>query len=126
MDGPEHDREKRYVLIVHEVEDYPKWKQVFDAAAGIRREAGEIEYQLFALDRDARQIVHLSRWTSLDAARDFFESPRLAEIRREAGVVAPEFRYLEQLEAGTLDCEDPQGGADVICTADGATLPPLS
>lgn len=102
MDEPEHDSEGRYVLIVHEVEDYPKWKQVFDAAAGIRREAGEIEYQLFVFDRDARQIVHLSRWTSLDAARDFFESPRLVEIRREAGVVAPEFRYLGQLEAGTL------------------------
>lgn len=59
MDGREHDSEGRYVLIVHEVEDYSKWKQVFDAAAGRRREAGEIEYQLFAFDRDARQIVHL-------------------------------------------------------------------
>lgn len=102
MDRPERESEKDYVLIVHEVEDYSRWKQVFDAAAGIRREAGEIEYQLLAFDDDARRIVHLSRWTSLQAAWDFFESPRLVEIRREAGVVAPEFFYLEQLEAGLL------------------------
>ena len=94
--------EGRYVLIVHEVEDYPRWKDVFDGAADIRREAGEIEYQLFAFERDGRQVVHLSRWTSLEAARALFESPRLVEIRQEAGVLAPEFRYLVQLEAGKL------------------------
>jgi quinol monooxygenase YgiN len=92
----------QYVLITHDVEDYPKWKAIFDDAAQIRREAGEIEYQLLALENSATRIVHFSRWTSLDAARTFFESPRLVEIRRDAGVVAPEFGYLMQLEAGEL------------------------
>jgi hypothetical protein len=41
-------------------------------------------------------------WTSLDDARRFFESPELIRIRAEAGVKAPEFIYLEQLEAGIL------------------------
>ena len=27
-------------MIIHEAADYPAWKQVFDAAASIRREAG--------------------------------------------------------------------------------------
>lgn len=35
-----------HVLIIHEVEDYEKWKAVFDDAATIRREAGEIAYEL--------------------------------------------------------------------------------
>jgi hypothetical protein len=30
----------QYVLIIHEVADYPAWKKVFDDAADIRREAG--------------------------------------------------------------------------------------
>jgi heme-degrading monooxygenase HmoA len=98
----ELESQDRFVLIMHKVESYSKWKDVFDGAAGIRREAGEIEYQLFACDDDARQIVHLSRWESLDAARAFFESPRLVEIRRDAGVVAPDFLYLLQVEAGRL------------------------
>ncbi|WP_323809721.1 hypothetical protein [Sphingobium baderi] len=49
-----------------------------------------------------RPCVHFSQWTSLDAARAFFESPQLVEIRRIAGVRAPEFRYLKQIEARTL------------------------
>ncbi len=91
-----------HVLIIHEVEDYEKWKAVFDDAATIRREAGEIAYQLLAYDTDTRRVVHFSRWTSLDAARAFFESPRLVEIRRVAGVRAPEFHYLNEIEAALL------------------------
>lgn len=91
-----------HVLIIHEVEDYEKWKAVFDDAAAIRRNAGEIAYQLLAYEADARQVVHFSRWTSLDNARAFFESAKLIEIRRIAGVRAPEFRYLSQIETRTL------------------------
>jgi quinol monooxygenase YgiN len=91
-----------YVLIIHEVADYPAWKKVFDAAATIRREAGERSYQVLKYQDNPNRIVHFSAWTSLDAARRFFESPRLVQIRREAGVKSPEFIYLEQLEAGTL------------------------
>lgn len=92
----------QHVLIIHEVQDYAAWKKVFDAAAGIRFEAGERSYQVLRYDTDANKIVHFSAWTSLAQARAFFESPRLVQIRMDAGVKAPEFIYLEQLEAGTL------------------------
>ncbi len=91
-----------FVLIIHEVEDYAKWKAIFDDAATIRRQAGEIAYQLLAYDSDERRVVHFSRWSSLAAARAFFESPELVEIRRVAGVHAPEFLYLNHIEAGAL------------------------
>ena len=92
----------QYVLIIHEVESYPAWKKVFDQEAGIRKQAGEISYQLLKYDRDANTIVHFSQWSSLDNARRFFESPELVEIRRQAGVKAPEFIYLDKLESGVL------------------------
>ncbi|MDW5312770.1 antibiotic biosynthesis monooxygenase [Rhizobium sp. PL01] len=92
-----------YVLIIHEVADYPAWKAVFDGAAGIRRDAGEIAYQVLKYDTDPNRIVHFSQWRSLTAAREFFESERLIEIRARAGVKAPEFIYLDQLESGVLD-----------------------
>ena len=91
-----------HVLIIHEVADYTAWKAVFDAAAGIRRAAGESRYQVLSDERDGNRIVHFSQWSSIGAARRFFESPELAEIRRRAGVKAPEFIYLTQLEAGNL------------------------
>jgi quinol monooxygenase YgiN len=92
----------QHVLIIHEVADYPAWKKVFDEAAGIRREAGERSYQVLRYENNPRKIVHYSAWTSLADARAFFESPRLAKIREQAGVTAPEFIYLEMLESGVL------------------------
>jgi len=61
----------QYVLIIHEVESYPAWKAVFDQAAEIRKNAGEISYQLLRYDNDANNIVHFSQWSSLDNARQF-------------------------------------------------------
>lgn len=90
------------VLIIHEVADYAHWKAAFDAAAGLRRDAGEVSYQLLVFDNDANKVVHFSEWTSLAAARAFFQSAEVAEIRRKAGVKEPEFCYLERLEEGRL------------------------
>jgi hypothetical protein len=92
----------QYVLIIHEVESYPAWKTVFDQAAYIRKSAGEISYQLLRYDHDVNTIVHFSEWSSLDNARRFFESPELVEIRKQAGVKAPEFIYLQEIERGVL------------------------
>ena len=92
----------QYVLIIHEVVDYPAWKQIFDNAADIRKQAGEISYQVLKYENDANKIVHFSAWTSIAAAKRFFESPQLEKIRAEAGVKSPDFIYLEQIESGTL------------------------
>ncbi len=92
----------QYVLIIHEVETYPAWKVIFDQAANIRKQAGEISYQLLRYDNDANNIVHFSEWSSLENARRFFESPELVEIRKKAGVKAPDFIYLHEIERGVL------------------------
>jgi quinol monooxygenase YgiN len=88
------------VLIIHEVADFSAGKEVFDAAARIRSDAGEQSYQVLKFHHDPNQIVRFSVWSSIGDARRFFESPRLVSIRAEAGVKSPEFIYLEQLEAG--------------------------
>jgi quinol monooxygenase YgiN len=91
-----------YVLIIHEVADYAAWKIIFDQASAIRKNAGERSYQVLRYEEDANKIVHFSQWTSTADARKFFESPELVEIRKQAGVKAPDFLYLEELEAGIL------------------------
>ena len=96
------DEFMQFVLIIHEVADYPAWKRVFDGAAGIRKEAGERSFQVLRYENDANRIVHFSAWTSIADARRFFESPRLVQIRKDAGVKAPEFIYLEEIESGVL------------------------
>ncbi|MDO9485144.1 MAG: antibiotic biosynthesis monooxygenase [Actinomycetota bacterium] len=91
-----------YVLIIHEVDNYEAWKLVFDQAADIRKAAGEISYQLLREHTSDCNLVHFSRWTSIAAARAFFESAELVQIRRAAGVHPPTFVYLESVESGTL------------------------
>lgn len=92
----------KHVLIIHEVEDYDAWKNIFDKAATIRKEAGEISYQVLKYENEPTKIVHFSVWTSIENAKSFFESERLVQIRKEAGVKSPNFIYLEQLKAGNL------------------------
>ena len=92
----------QHVLIIHEVADYQAWKKVFDGAGGIRKAAGERSYQVLKYENSPNNIVHFSVWTSHENAKLFFESPKLVAIRKEAGVKAPDFIYLDQLEAGSL------------------------
>ena len=91
-----------YVLIIHEVEDYAAWKIIFDNAATIRKQAGEESYQVLKYEKEPNKIVHFSKWSSIDNAKAFFESAELVEIRKQAGVKAPEFIYLNELDSGTL------------------------
>jgi len=57
---PPGDHGTQQVLIIHEVDGYPVWKAIFDNAAEIRKNAGEIRYQLLRDDQDENLIVHLS------------------------------------------------------------------
>ncbi|MBL4794902.1 MAG: hypothetical protein JKY24_05250 [Pseudomonadales bacterium] len=92
----------KYVLIIHEVDNYPEWQKGFDRAAELRKDAGEIEYQVLKYDNEENKIVHFSKWECLDNARAFFESEKVANIRRELGVKTPEFIYLDELQRGVL------------------------
>lgn len=91
-----------YVLIIHEVEDYSEWKKGFNKASGMRKSAGEIEYQVLCYEKDPSKVVHFSKWSSLQQAKDFFESKEVQEIRNKLGVKTPEFIYLQQKESGVL------------------------
>ena len=92
----------RFVLNIHEVENYETWKAVFDKSSAIRKEAGETRFQVLSCASGSKRIVHFSEWTSIAAARRFFESPELIEIRRMASVKSPEFIYLGELYSGDL------------------------
>lgn len=91
-----------HVLIIHAVKDYQAWKLIFDEAAELRKRAGEQSYQVLRDEHNANRVVHFSKWSSLADAKAFFESPALVEIRRKAGVEAPQFNYLYSLASGVL------------------------
>ena len=92
----------KFVLIIHEVENYTGWKKGFDAAASIRKSAGEIAYQVLIDDKNANKVVHFSQWESHEQAKAFFESEEVKQIRKDLGVKQPDFIYLDELENGIL------------------------
>ncbi len=88
------------VVVIHEVEDYARWKAAFDAAAALRRSGGEIDFEVLQAADDANLVVHVATWSSIDDARRFFESDEVVSIRDAAGVRAPTFLYLHTRDHG--------------------------
>jgi len=91
-----------FVQVTHKVDEYEAWKKGFDQAHDLRKSAGEIEYQIFRYDSDPNIVVHCSKWQSKEQAKLFFESDKVKDIRKNLGVHAPEFLYLDELERGVL------------------------
>lgn len=77
-----------FVFIRAEVEDYERWKPVFDEGAAARRDAGSQGGQLFRDAENPNVVYHLLEW-DIDRARQFRDSPDLAEKMEEAGVTGP-------------------------------------
>ena len=71
-----------HVLIRHKVEDYTKWKAVFDAHKAMRKAGGEKTYHIFHAASDPNNLVLLFEWNSLDNARRFLESQELRQAMR--------------------------------------------
>ncbi len=92
----------QYVLIIQEVENYAEWKKGFDKASTIRKEAGELSYQVLSYKNAPNKIIHYSQWISHEKAKAFFESEKIIALRKELGVKEPNFIYANQIEQGIL------------------------
>ncbi len=85
-----------HMLVRHTVENYARWKPVFDQQAGTREEAGSKGGFIFRNAEDPNDIFILLEWESLESARKFFQSPSVGEVMEEAGVAGePEVWYLD-------------------------------
>lgn len=92
-----------YLLVRHTVEDYAKWKPVFDQHSGPRKTAGSKGGQLFRSADNPNAITILWEWDSLEHARAFTQSPELREAMQRAGVVGmPEISYLDSVQGPVL------------------------
>ena len=91
-----------YMLIRHKVDDYAKWKPVFDEFADARKAGGEKSYQIFRHDDDPNSLIVLFEWDSLGNAKKFTQSDVLREAMQKAGVAErPDIHFLEEVERGT-------------------------
>jgi quinol monooxygenase YgiN len=77
------------MLVTHSVDDFDKWKAVFDEVKPMRDEAGELSVALFRDASEPDTITALFEWDSLDNAREYAGSDRLKAAMQKAGVSVP-------------------------------------
>jgi heme-degrading monooxygenase HmoA len=87
-----------YLLERHEVRDYDRWREVFDAEG--REAAGCRGARVFRNAEEPQEVVVLFEWDSLESARRRIESATLSREFDEAGVSGgigqTEFYLLEE------------------------------
>ena len=88
-----------YALIRHKVEDFEKWKPIFDEDAENREANGSMGGYLFRNADDPNEILVLFEWDELDKVRQYGQSEELREKMQQAGIAdRPDFYFLEEIE----------------------------
>lgn len=72
-------------IAYHKVADFDKWKAGFDAFRRIRRDAGELSFEIGTLVGDPNTVYVINEWESADKAKAFFALPELAAYRQKIG-----------------------------------------
>jgi len=84
------------------VEDYAKWKAVFDETAEYKRAHGWKQYRLFSVGGNRNDVLVMEEFNTQELAQEFLDSAFLREAMARAGVsAAPEILVVEALEEGT-------------------------
>ena len=86
------------MLSRNRVEDYSKWKRVFDSQAQAGREAGLHLTDLWRDVEDPNNVFFLLSVSDLEKARAFLADPEAAEVGKAAGVLDGEVHFLESEE----------------------------
>jgi heme-degrading monooxygenase HmoA len=88
-----------FLIVHHKLEDYDKWKAVFDEHATSRKEFGSRGARVFRSGDDANEVVAIFEWDSLDAAHKFAESSGLRDAMQRAGVMSrPDLFFIEEVD----------------------------
>src|SRR5215216_5602317 len=86
----------------HRVEDYSKWKEVFDSTAEYKRSHGWKGYRIHAIEGDNNHLLVMEEFETEDQAREFLGSDYLKDVMSSAGVSdQPDILVVEELEEGS-------------------------
>jgi hypothetical protein len=84
-----------HVLVRAKVQDFAKWKVVYDQHLSARKAAGLTERQLFRNADNPNEVVLLFEASDLGKARAFASSDDLRQRMQESGVIdKPDMYFL--------------------------------
>ena len=77
------------VIVQNHVEDYEKWKPVFDEHGGVRKGHGATGHTIHRGVEDPNTILIVNDFSSAEGAASFLADPSLKEAMAKAGVDGP-------------------------------------
>jgi heme-degrading monooxygenase HmoA len=85
------------MLVHHNVEDYSKWKPIFDEHSSFRAQMGSKGGRIFRSANDPNDLFILFEWDNLENAKKFTQSDNLKQTMQNAGVKGmPDIYFLEE------------------------------
>ena len=87
------------MIIKHQVNDYHKWKTVFDEMKKTRREYGWTGHEIYREDTNLNLVVVVNKMKTLEQAKAYGQSAALREAMQKSGVTGtPEIYYMRDEE----------------------------
>lgn len=74
-------------VITTQVQDYPRWRTVFDEGAALRTAHGMTSAEVLQDPVDPNRITVISRFKSMAAMQGFIASPELTKDMERSGVL---------------------------------------
>ncbi len=77
------------MIVIHPVEDFGKWKSVFDSLETVHKNAGATALSVYQGFGAPNNVVVVTDWGTHEQAKAWGESPELQTAMKEAGVAGP-------------------------------------
>jgi quinol monooxygenase YgiN len=74
------------MIVQHTVQDFSKWKTVFDSVHGLRKQFGCTSEEVFHGHQNPKAVVIITHWGNLDQAQKYGQSPEMKDAMQKAGV----------------------------------------
>ncbi len=88
-----------YVFVKHKVEDYGRWKPLYDEHGAVRKKLGSTGATVYQVQGNPNELVIMTEWPDMESAQSFAQDPNLPQVMQRAGVIGqPEIYFLEQVD----------------------------
>lgn len=77
------------IFVSHKVENYDKWKPVFDSTAAWKQKFGWKSSTVMSIDGDPNNVLVIESFESIEKAKAFAASAELRTAMGKAGVMGP-------------------------------------
>ncbi|HYP76036.1 MAG TPA: hypothetical protein VER12_08780 [Polyangiaceae bacterium] len=84
-----------WLIVTHRVENFDRWKTVFDSVAPSKRNYGWKQSNVLSIDGDKNNVMVMEEFGSIEKAKAFAASSELKSAMAKAGVAsAPEIHFV--------------------------------